>query len=86
MNSSICSGVCMPFSLTIFCTGTRSCVAGLIDDHCLLLPMQTRGSPLTSFVSSGLKSAPPYVNPSGSARIMSGSAAFRLYSVASWDP
>ena len=61
--------------------------------HCLLLPMHTSGSPLTVFVSFGVKSAPPDVNPSGSAKIMSGSGivlsnfpVFRRLSAASWCP
>ena len=43
--------------------------------------MQTSGSPLTIFVSSGVKSAPPAENPSGSARIISGSGVLLAFPV-----
>lgn len=39
------------------------------------------GSPLTNFVSSGVKSAPPAENPSGSARMMSGSSILLVFPV-----
>ena len=62
--------MCTPFSVIIFVSGTKSCVAGSSIVHWCRLPIPTT-SFVASLVSDGNTSAPPWVNPSGSINVKS---------------